>query len=39
MAALIDMELSDEAIARYFTVTPAAVLALRQRYGLAADRR
>jgi hypothetical protein len=39
MAALIDMGLADDAIARYFAVTPAAVLALRQRYGLAGDRR
>jgi hypothetical protein len=39
MAALIDMGLADDAIARYFAVTPAAVVALRQRYGLADDRR
>ena len=39
MAALIDMGLADDAIARYFAVTPAAVVALRQLYGLADDRR
>jgi hypothetical protein len=39
MAALIDMGLSDEAIARYFAVAPAAVVALRRHYGLDEHRR
>ncbi|HZD54213.1 MAG TPA: hypothetical protein VE175_14280 [Woeseiaceae bacterium] len=34
MAALVDMDLSDDKIARYFGVAPGAVSALRTGYGL-----